>query len=211
MSQKDYHNSGGLLALLGSLVFVFVFFIYIVYVNKGVDLAENVTEPAKPGEVQFDLASVKEPWIANEQVLAAGAKLYKANCAVCHGANGEGVASLNGIGYTYPPLWGEHSYNNGAGLFRLSRFAGYIKDNMPFKQASHAAPVLTDDEAWDVAAYVNSQPRPYKDLSKDWPDISKKPIDHPFGPYNDGFSEQQHKFGPFKPIEEARKKMNEKK
>ncbi|WP_276503019.1 c-type cytochrome [Terrimonas pollutisoli] len=135
-----------------------------------------------------------------------GKAVYVAKCQTCHGPNGEGVANANGIGYIYPPLWGEHSYNIGAGLFRLSRFAGYVRDNMPFKQASHSEPALTDEEAWDVAAYVNSQPRPYKDLSKDWPDISKKPIDHPFGPYSDGFSEQQHKFGPFKPIVEARKK-----
>lgn len=94
MSQKDYHNSGGLLALLGSVTFVFAFFFYVVYINKGVDLAENVTEPAKPGAVQFDLASVKEPWVDNEQVLAAGAKIYKANCAVCHGANGDLVGGI---------------------------------------------------------------------------------------------------------------------
>ena len=82
---------------------------------------------------------------------------------------------------------------------------------MPFKQASHTDPQITNEEAWDVAAYVNSQPRPLRDLSKDWPDISKKPIDHPFGPYSDGFTEQQHKYGPFIPIIEARKKMNENK
>jgi thiosulfate dehydrogenase len=63
---------------------------------------------------------------------------------------------------------------------------------------------LTDEEAWDVAAYINSMPRPSKDLSKDWPDISKKPLDHPFGPFADGFDEKQHKFGPFKPIKEKR-------
>lgn len=140
-----------------------------------------------------------------------GKMVYTAKCQRCHGANGEGIANANGVGYTYPPLWGEHSYNIGAGLFRLSRFAGYVRDNMPFQEASHFAPALSDEEAWDVAAYVNSQPRPYKDLSNDWPDISKKPVDHPFGPYSDGFSEEQHKFGPFKPIVSARKKMNEKK
>ena len=64
-------------------------------------------------------------------------------------------------------------------------------------------PFLTDEEAWDVAAYVNSMPRPDKDLSQDWPDISKKPIDHPFGPYADSFSEEQHKYGPFDPIKAA--------
>ena len=87
----------------------------------------------------------------------------------------------------------------GAGLFRLSRFAGYVKANMP-QGASWERPQLTDEEAWDVAAYVNAQPRPTKDLSTDWPDIAKKPVDHPFGPYKDPYSEQQHKFGPFGPI-----------
>lgn len=78
---------------------------------------------------------------------------------------------------------------------------------MPFNQATHKEPALSDEEAWDVAAFVNSQPRPEKELSKDWPDISKKPIDHPFGPYSDGFNERQHKYGPFQPIVNARNKQ----
>lgn len=135
-----------------------------------------------------------------------GRIVYQNKCQSCHGANGEGVIAADGLAYTYPPLWGEYSYNQGAGLFRLSRFAGYVRDNMPFNQSTHDNPALTDAESWDVAAYVNSRPRPSKDLSSDWPDISKKPIDHPFGPYADGFSEQQHKYGPFQPIIEKRKK-----
>jgi thiosulfate dehydrogenase len=70
--------------------------------------------------------------------------------------------------------------------------------------AIYDAPQLTDEEAWDVAAYVNSMYRPSKDLRNDWPDISEKPIDHPFGPFTDGFDEGQHKLGPFKPIQEKR-------
>jgi thiosulfate dehydrogenase len=105
----------------------------------------------------------------------------------------------NGLEYTYPPLYGEHSYNKGAGLFRLSKFAAFVKSNMPYG-VSYENPFLTDEEAWDVAAFVNSMPRPEKDLSGDWPDIAKKPFDHPFGPYADGFTEEQHKFGPFDPI-----------
>lgn len=129
-----------------------------------------------------------------------GKGIYTAQCQSCHGANGVGQLSLNGINYDYPPLWGQHSYNDGAGLFRLSNFAGYVKSNMPLNQTTHSNPKLSNEEAWDVAAYVNSQPRPKKDLSKDWPDISKKPFDHPFGPYTDGFNETQHKYGPYKPI-----------
>jgi len=140
-----------------------------------------------------------------------GLIVYTAKCQSCHGANGEGLMATDAKSYTYPPLWGEHSYNIGAGLFRLSRFAGYVRDNMPFNQATHRNPALTDEESWDVAAFVNSRPRPSKDLSKDWPNISKKPIDHPFGPYTDGFNEQQHKFGPFQPIIDARKKQQESK
>ena len=49
---------------------------------------------------------------------------------------------------------------------------------------------------------VESSP-PAKDLKKDWPKISEKPIDHPFGPYSDSFTEEQHKYGPFKPIQET--------
>lgn len=66
---------------------------------------------------------------------------------------------------------------------------------MPFGAAQ-----LTDEEAWDVAAFVNSQPRPVKVFPDDWPVISTKPADHPFGPFGDTFSEQQHKYGPFGPI-----------
>jgi thiosulfate dehydrogenase len=91
-------------------------------------------------------------------------------------------------------------------MYRLSRVAGFIKSNMPNLKASHAHPVLTDEEAWDIAAYVSSMPRPEKLFKADWPDISKKPLDHPFGPFADNFSVSQHKYGPFKPIVEKLKK-----
>ena len=139
-----------------------------------------------------------------------GQVAYQQKCVSCHGQDGEGVKNPDGIVYTYPPLWGEHSYNTGAGLFRLSRFAGYIKTNMPYG-ATYQKPQLTDEEAWDIAAYVNTRPRPSKDLSQDWPKISGKPFDHPFGPYADAFSEEQHKFGPFKPIDDFKKAQKKKK
>ncbi|WP_114783624.1 c-type cytochrome [Botryobacter ruber] len=128
-----------------------------------------------------------------------GKPIYAQKCQVCHGADGQGIKGEGSAEYTYPPLWGEHSYNDGAGLYRISNFAKYVKANMPLG-ATYDKPQLTDEEAWDLAAYVNSMPRPKKDIGKDWPDISKKPYDHPFGPYSDGFSEEQHKYGPFKDI-----------
>lgn len=134
-----------------------------------------------------------------------GKLVYTAKCGRCHMPNGAGVKASDGLTYVYPPLWGEHSYNIGAGLFRLSRFAGYVKNNMP-QGITWQSPELTDEQAWDVAAYVNSQQRPDRDLSKDWPNVGGKPVDHPFGPFADSIPEVQHKFGPFGPIAEAKKK-----
>jgi thiosulfate dehydrogenase len=133
-----------------------------------------------------------------------GKNVYELKCQSCHQQDGAGMLMADGSAYTYPPLWGDHSYNDGAGLYRVTNFARYVKYNMPLG-ATHDAPLLSDEEAWDVAAFVNVQKRPHIDVKSDWPDISKKPIDHPFGPYHDSFSEQQHKLGPWKPIEEFRK------
>jgi len=135
---------------------------------------------------------------------AKGKIVFAGHCTKCHGDDGQGLKSPGGKGYEFPPLWGPHSYNEGAGLFRLSRFAGYVYNNMPNTVNWHN-PELTKEQAWDVAAFVNSQPRPKKDLSKDWPNIAGKPADHPFGPYADTFSEQQHKFGPYAPIAQWKK------
>ena len=86
--------------------------------------------------------------------LKRGSDVYAAHCAMCHGANGEGV--LAGGAYTFPPLWGRASYNGGAGMHRVPTAAAFIKANMPLGMGG----TLTDQQAWDVAAFVNSHPRP---------------------------------------------------
>ncbi|GAB2798193.1 thiosulfate dehydrogenase [Hymenobacter luteus] len=131
-----------------------------------------------------------------------GKAVFAAKCQSCHGPHGEGKQLADGREYQYPPLWGKHSYNDGAGLYRVTNLARYVKAAMPFG-AAFDHPQLTDAQAWDVAAFVNSQPRPHLNTPRDWPDISKKPVDHPFGPYTDSFSERQHKYGPYQPIEDA--------
>lgn len=146
----------------------------------------------------------KLPYLSRAANPDKGNVVYKAKCQVCHGANGAGLITPGAVAYVYPPLWGKNSYNDGAGLYRLGAFAGYVKNNMPLG-TTYQNPQLTDEEAWDLAAFVNSRPHPHKDQSRDWKDISKKPLDYPFGPYADTFSEQQHKFGPFEPIVQARK------
>ena len=66
----------------------------------------------------------------------------------------------------------------------------------------------SEEDAWDVSAYVLSHPRPQKaNLNKDYPNLLAKPVDTPYPPYADGFSEEQHKVGPFAPIRAAIEKL----
>jgi thiosulfate dehydrogenase len=129
-----------------------------------------------------------------------GAQIYAQTCAACHGPDGLGQRAQNGAGYQFPPLWGPDSFNNGAGMSRLLTAAAYAMHNMPIG-ATFDAPVLSDEDAYDVGAYIISQNRPQKaNLDRDFPIRLQKPIDTPYGPYVDGFSVEQHKFGPFGPI-----------
>lgn len=136
------------------------------------------------------------PYLNRAADPSKGKIVYISSCSKCHGKNGEGVLNNEATEYFFPPLWGPHSYNIGAGIYRVSNFAGFVKNNMPFG-VTHNYPLLSNEEAWDVAAYVNSQAHPYKNCSKDWPVLSTKPIDYPFGPYADNWPEQRHKYGPF--------------
>ena len=144
------------------------------------------------------------PFMSRAADVDKGKIIYASKCLRCHGENGQGVLIPGSIEYLYPPLWGNNSYNIGAGMFRLTQLAGFIKNNMPF-DSTQLGYKLTNEDAWDVAAFVNSQPRPQKIFSYDWPNIAGKPIDYPYGPYIDSFSEMQHKYGPFAPIKKAKK------
>jgi len=108
-----------------------------------------------------------------------GKKIYAAQCALCHGNDGEGIRNAGGK-WVYPPLWGDESFNIGAGMARTYTAAAFVKRNMPI--AFHAGfPLgqggLSDQEAVDVAEYFTHMPRPdFAGKVKDWPK-DKKPAD----------------------------------
>jgi len=105
-----------------------------------------------------------------------GAKIYAAQCAACHGSSGEGLKDANGR-FVYPPLWGDLSFNIGAGMARTYTAAAFVKRNMPI--GSHDKfPLgqgdLTDQEAVDVADYFSHMPRPdFAGKVNDWPKDNK--------------------------------------
>lgn len=155
----------------------------------------------KINEIDFEgYPSIKIPDIAVN--LDQGKFIYQKECALCHGIDGMGIRYSNSEkGYQYPPLWGEDSYNNGAGMHRVLTAAAFIKSNMPYLQAKWDSPKLTDEEAFHVAGYINSFSRPIKKNTEfDYPDKKRKPVSTPYGPWLDPFSAEQHKFGPFPPI-----------
>jgi thiosulfate dehydrogenase len=138
----------------------------------------------------------------------AGKQVFEKRCQMCHGSDGSGLlATANPIhGYVFPPLWGPDSFNDGAGMHRVLTAARFIKARMPLGR-----PDLTNDEAFDVAAFINAQPRPeMAHLDQDYPDRAAKPVDNGYGPFADPFPPDQHRFGPFPPIEAYYKQLQKK-
>jgi thiosulfate dehydrogenase len=92
-------------------------------------------------------------------------------------------------------------------MSRVSILARFLKGNMPFGTVPKK-PVLTNENAWDLAAFINSQSRPEWNGGTPFPSIDNKPFDYPIGPYSDSYTNEQHKYGPFEPIVSYWKEKN---
>jgi thiosulfate dehydrogenase len=117
---------------------------YAYWMSKGAPTGEKIKgqgflKLAKPGQLPD---------------FARGSAVYAQRCALCHGADGAG--NSEGAAVPGPPLWGRHSYNWGAGMQQIPNAAGFIKANMPLGQGYS----LSDQDAWDLAMFVDSHERP---------------------------------------------------
>ena len=132
---------------------------YFAHISRGVPVGSRV-----PGQgVDSATASTPDP--------VRGQQVYASQCARCHGTDGLGLPGL-------PPVWGPESYTIAAGMARVQMAAAFIKRNMPFD----APGTLTDQQAVDVAAYINAQARPdFAPKHNDWPN-GDAPPDVPFRP-----------------------------
>ncbi len=169
---------------------------YMYWLGQGIPLGAKVEGAEFPQvERKMIMSRAADP--------VAGEKVYKEQCASCHGMNGEGVKREGKAnGYEFPPLWGKDTYNTGAGMYRVIRAADWIVANMPLG-AQNQNRVLTDAQAYDVAAYINNddKKRPIKaQREKDFPDLKVKVPDSDIGPYADDKNRHQHKFGPYQGI-----------
>ena len=126
-----------------------------------------------PGRGVGKVDAVMKPDTGNGRVV------YEKQCAACHGGQGEGLRQAGGR-YVYPPLWGDQSFNIGAGMARTYTAAAFVKRNMPVGAHGKfplAQGGLSDQDAVDVAEYFSHQPRPdFAAKVKDWPK-DPKPAD----------------------------------
>ncbi len=120
---------------------------YMAFLSSGYPVGADVDGQASPALAPLPADSTR------------GRLVFQGSCVRCHGQKGEGTPLA-------PPLWGNESYNIGAGMARLRTAAAFIKARMP----QDSAGVLTEQQAFDVARYVNSHPRPdFRGKERDWP------------------------------------------
>ena len=121
---------------------------YLAFLSQGVPHGVEVRGLSMP----------KMPALSGDS--ARGAALFATTCVACHQADGRGTPPL------IPALWGPASYSIGASMAREERAASFIRHFMP----QTAPGTLTDQQAYDLAAYVNAQPRPDSPAKEDdWP------------------------------------------
>ncbi len=120
---------------------------YLAFISTGVPNGEHVR-----GE-----GLAKMPPFTGDS--SRGRRLFVDNCARCHGNTGAGMGPI-------PPLWGPKSFSVGASMARVERAASFIRRNMPFDRPN----TLSDQQAFDIAAYITSMPRPDSPgKGDDWP------------------------------------------
>lgn len=132
---------------------------YVTWLSEGLPVRMNPKKPVTP-YYTADFPDAEAVVLAKKATHAnylAGRILYGEKCQSCHGPDGHGVAS-------FPPVWGETSYNSGAGMSQIDKMATWLKPNMPVGDTT-----LTMQQAVDLAIYVDAQPRPAFDLQKHLP------------------------------------------
>ena len=131
---------------------------YLAFLSTGVPQGAHVKGESMP----------KMPPLSGDS--ARGAQLFATTCAVCHHADGQGQPPA------IPALWGPTSYSIGASMAREERAASFIRHQMPQNNRGS----LTDQQAYDLAVFVNSHARPdTPGKEKDWPK-GKAPADVPY-------------------------------
>ena len=160
-----------------------------------------------------------------------GKQIYNDNCAECHQDNGNGEWNAAQKRADTPAVWGNNSFGQMSGAGRLATLATVVYGTMPRDRVNVTDPSsrLSQADAWDVSAYLLSNPHPFNDrFINDWngvgpdgmPNWLRKASSASYDftmPRSDAgvatddptkppmFTRQQHTYGPFQPIDAALK------
>lgn len=153
---QDEYNRGGLYAFVFSMVVVFGLMFYLSFIHPGVDLAENVVDPAQKGDdpatPQFDIQKVAEPWVPTPEIEAYGKKLFATNCAMCHGNEGKGDGPAGAGLNPKPRNLVEGKWTQGVGL--MARFK-VVTNGIPGTSMAAYKHFKVADR-WAIAHFVES-------------------------------------------------------
>jgi mono/diheme cytochrome c family protein len=153
---RDEHNQFGMIAFLFSMAFVFVFFVYIVAVHPGIDLKENIQDPADLAAANsvaaVDVSKVTEPWVTSADMIAHGTKLYAQNCAMCHGEKGLGDGAAGAALNPKPRNLVEGKWTQGAGAIAHFKVLTNGIDGTSMASYKHLKAV----DRWALTHFIDS-------------------------------------------------------
>lgn len=153
---RDEFNRSGFIAFIFSMVFCFAFFFYLVAINKGVDLAENVVDPNAPAAEgaapAFDITTVAEPWVSTPEIVEYGQKVYMTNCAMCHGNEGKGDGAAGAALNPKPRNLIEGKWTQGEGV--ISHYNVLLNGIKGSSMASYSH--FKSADRWALVHYIDS-------------------------------------------------------
>lgn len=154
-NERDQYNHGGLLAFIFSMAFVFVFFIYIVAIHKGVDLQENLQAPPTGEQLaaaNVDISGIAEPWVTNADMVTHGKKVFAQNCAMCHGDTGHGDGAAGAALNPKPRNLVEGKWTQGGGYIGIFKV---ITNGIPGSSMAAYGHLKAADR-WALVQFIDS-------------------------------------------------------
>ena len=92
-NSKSFYNKLGFYFFLATMGLSCLWAIYFLIFNNSIDLGEYKDQTKQIHTASDESLSPEErakPWISTDNLVAYGSKVYKAQCALCHGPKGLG-------------------------------------------------------------------------------------------------------------------------
>ena len=168
-NNRDEYNRGGFIAIMASVAFCLVFFIYIAFIHPGIDLKEVPEEVAGPaglagGAPAVDVSAIANPWETNEALVAHGEKVFKTTCSICHGATGLGDGAAGASLQPPPRNLVEGKWKKGGTSVELFTTLAEGIPNTSMASFKH----LAKNDRWGLVQYIRSitKNKPADDAAK---------------------------------------------